>query len=246
MNPVYTINDTFYYPTVTCSGALCPPNSAPFVQNTLNNAIVPAGTVFGSCGAATALPGCATAGPTNLPDISNDPDYTSFLTVGGNLYSVVQFESPVPSAAYMMQINVAQNGMLSVAPGTLTAIDWSASGGLMNPCAGSVTPWQTHLGSEETIGNDARDFASTFLGATIAGGANTVALSNGFLMASMRYFGVYPNTLSAATVAQYMQPYKCVTREARLAARNTRRAMRHADLLLTRALRRVAQVRLRD
>lgn len=27
--------------------------------------------------------------------------------------------------------------------------NWSAWGGLWTPCAGSVTPWQTHFGSEE-------------------------------------------------------------------------------------------------
>jgi hypothetical protein len=29
------------------------------------------------------------------------------------------------------------------------AMDWSKYGGLWTPCAGSVTPWQTHFGSEE-------------------------------------------------------------------------------------------------
>lgn len=37
---------------------------------------------------------------------------------------------------------------------TLSAVsqrptNWSAWGGLWTPCAGSVSPWQTHLGSEE-------------------------------------------------------------------------------------------------
>jgi hypothetical protein len=227
MNPIFTINDTAHYPTLTCSGSLCPTNGVPYMQNTLNKAIPSAGTTFSTC-FPSGTTGCATAVPTSLQDISNDPDYTSFLTVGGNLYSVVQFETPLPAAVYMMQINVASNGDLSVQPGSLTAIDFSASGGLVSPCAGSVTPWMTHLGSEELwgLGNaaDGRDFAGNFLGVTTLNGFNTISITNTastntlanclnqfypcFLQGFMRYFGVYPNTLTTATVQQYLQPYK--------------------------------------
>ena len=210
-NPIYTINDTLYYPTNTCSGALCPTGATSYVQNIGNNAIPPAGAQFGTCAPAS-LSGCATAGPTTFGDISNDPDYVSFLTVGGSMYSVAQFESPLPAASYMMQISVASNGDLSVVPGSLAPIDWSASGGLMNPCAGSVTPWQSHLGSEETVTLDGRDFATTFLSVSALNG-NTISLTSNSssmlnFMLAMRYFGVYPNTLSAAKVLQYLQPYK--------------------------------------
>ena len=54
-------------------------------------------------------------------------------------------------------------------------LDFSASGGVWVPCAGSVTPWQTHLGSEEyepdakafyeatgTVGSGVRDFLRFF------------------------------------------------------------------------------------
>ena len=54
-------------------------------------------------------------------------------------------------------------------------LDFSASGGVWVPCAGSVTPWQTHLGSEEyepdakafyeatgSVGSAVRDFLRFF------------------------------------------------------------------------------------
>ena len=33
----------------------------------------------------------------------------------------------------------------------IKAIDFSAVHGIWKPCAGLLTPWNTHLGSEETI-----------------------------------------------------------------------------------------------
>jgi secreted PhoX family phosphatase len=208
MQPIYTINDTAYYPMKTCLGALCPTNGTPYMQNTLNNAIPPAGAYFASCPGG-AVAGCATAGPSSFADVSNDPDYMSMLSVGGNLYSVIHFET-IPAAMYMMQLNMAANGELSVTPGSLTAIDWSASGGILNPCAGSTTPWQSHLGSEESVGLDGRDFAGTFLGVTSLSGYNTVSInstSTSGVPVIMRYFGVYPNTLTPAVVVQNLQPY---------------------------------------
>jgi len=41
----------------------------------------------------------------------------------------------------------------------LKEVDFSSQGGVWTPCAGSVTPWQTHLGSEE-YPPDAKDFYS--------------------------------------------------------------------------------------
>ncbi|TPV93000.1 MAG: DUF839 domain-containing protein [Myxococcales bacterium FL481] len=79
--------------------------------------------------------------------IANSADYNSILTVGDKLHMVTHFES-LPGGAYLTE--VAQDAKT----GALTAvstenIDFSAWGGLWNPCAGSVTPWGTHLGGEE-------------------------------------------------------------------------------------------------
>jgi len=56
-------------------------------------------------------------------------------------------------------------------------LDFSAHGGLWVPCAGSVTPWETHLGSEE-YEPDAKAFYS---------GGNTGSAVRDFL----RYFDAY-------------------------------------------------------
>jgi secreted PhoX family phosphatase len=79
--------------------------------------------------------------------VSVDADFSSLLPVGDKLYSVSHFESR-PGAMYLSELKQDK------ATGKLTAvstknIDFSEFGGLWVPCAGSVTPWGTHLGSEE-------------------------------------------------------------------------------------------------
>lgn len=75
MNTIYTVNDTAYYPTVTCTGSLCPPGAQPYTSNA-NYGYLVAGASIASCGGTTAQAvGCATAGPSAMPDISNVPDH---------------------------------------------------------------------------------------------------------------------------------------------------------------------------
>ena len=81
--------------------------------------------------------------------ISNDNDFSSLLIgkTDGKLYMVSHFEVS-PSAMYLTELS--QN----TATGALTPvktknIDFSSFGGGWIHCAGSVTPWGTHLGSEE-------------------------------------------------------------------------------------------------
>ena len=78
--------------------------------------------------------------------ISVDADFTSLLPIGGKLYSITHFENR-PGAMYLSELLQDADGnltMISTAP-----IDFSGLNGLWVPCAGSVTPWNTHLGSEE-------------------------------------------------------------------------------------------------
>jgi hypothetical protein len=201
-NPVYTINDTSVYPTSKCT-SMCPTDAVPFIQNNQNNALVMSTVAFGACGSAGAV-GCASAVASSFMDIANDPDHMSMLAVGGLLYSVVQFESANPAAMYGMQLSVSVSGDLGIVPGTLTPIDFSAYGGLVSPCAGSTTPWQSHLGSEESVGIDARDFAGTFFPGTVTN-YNTVSLSTASMF--MRYFGIYPAQLTAANLIANFDPY---------------------------------------
>ena len=79
--------------------------------------------------------------------ISNSNDFSSLLPIGNELYSVSHLESR-PGAMYLTKLNQ------DPATGKITAVstqnvDFSQWHGLWVPCAGSVTPWNTHLGSEE-------------------------------------------------------------------------------------------------
>jgi secreted PhoX family phosphatase len=86
-------------------------------------------------------------GSDGSPFISSDNDFSSLLEVGGRLFNITHFESR-PGAMYLTEL--AQSpGTGALTPVSTRNIDFSAWGGLWVPCAGSVTPWNTHLGSEE-------------------------------------------------------------------------------------------------
>jgi len=79
--------------------------------------------------------------------ISNDNDFASLIKKGNKLFMISHFETR-PAAMYITELSQ------DTTTGKLTAIktkniDFSAFNGLWVPCAGSVTPWNTHLGSEE-------------------------------------------------------------------------------------------------
>ncbi|NLK66853.1 MAG: DUF839 domain-containing protein [Campylobacteraceae bacterium] len=80
------------------------------------------------------------------PRISDDNDFSSLLTYGDKIFMISHFETR-PAAMYVTELKQEADGKL-VAVNTRN-IDFSEFGGLWVPCAGSVTPWGTHLGSEE-------------------------------------------------------------------------------------------------
>ncbi|KAG1663648.1 hypothetical protein FOA52_011703 [Chlamydomonas sp. UWO 241] len=86
---------------------------------------------------------------TMTPDVSNNPDFTSLhVTEGGNMFILAQFESPNPAAFYVVKVEQSEfDGHLT--PVWFKPTNFSAYGGLWVPCAGSVTPWGSHAGSEE-------------------------------------------------------------------------------------------------
>ncbi len=86
-------------------------------------------------------------GADGAPMISNSTDFSSLLMKGDQMYVISHFETR-PAAVYVTKVERdASTGQLTA---TDTApVDFSADGGLWVPCAGSVTPWGTHLGSEE-------------------------------------------------------------------------------------------------
>ncbi len=89
------------------------------------------------------------------PWISNSNDFSSLLTgTDGKLYMVSHFEES-PGGMYVTELlQDLATGALS--PVQTRIIDLSPFGGGWVHCAGSVTPWGTHLGSEE-YEPDARD-----------------------------------------------------------------------------------------
>jgi len=79
--------------------------------------------------------------------ISNDNDFASLLPVDGKLFMVSHFESR-PGAMYLTELKQdSATGLLS--PVSTKNIDFASIHGGWVHCAGSVTPWNSHLGSEE-------------------------------------------------------------------------------------------------
>lgn len=81
------------------------------------------------------------------PNISNSNDFASLLPVGDKIFMVSHFESR-PGAMYLTELN-QDVGTGELSPVSTRPIDFSGIRGGWVHCAGSVTPWNSHLGSEE-------------------------------------------------------------------------------------------------
>lgn len=86
--------------------------------------------------------------------ISNAADFTSLLPVGNKLFAITHFEDN-PAGMYLSEVAQDEAGKLSFT--STKPLDFAGVGGLWLPCAGTVSPWGTHLGSEE-YPDDARAF----------------------------------------------------------------------------------------
>ena len=126
--------------------------------------------------------------------ISVDADFTSLLPVGGKLYSITHFESR-PGAMYISELNQDAEGNLK--PVSTKPVDFSSFGGLWVPCAGSVTPWTTHLGSEEYPA-DARSIEM----------ATALDQIDDYDYPMVRYEGVNPATMSLDEFRNAYKPYR--------------------------------------
>jgi hypothetical protein len=95
----------------------------------------------------------------SIPFVSDTPDGQSVMQIGNTIQMVSQFEyvsndasgasryGVLPAMMNLSQLTQATNGNLSVA--SLSNIDTKEVGGLWITCAASMTPWTSHLGSEE-------------------------------------------------------------------------------------------------
>lgn len=88
------------------------------------------------------------------PHIHNSNDFSSLLQKDGQLFNISHFES-IPGAIYITTLN--QDPSTGVLTATDTRpIDLSATDGGWVHCAGSISPWNTHLASEEYPSNAAK------------------------------------------------------------------------------------------
>lgn len=79
--------------------------------------------------------------------ISDDNDHSTLLDVHGKLFMMSQFESR-PAAVYLTELSQNPNTGKLAATST-KPVSFAALGGGWVHCAGSRTPWKSHLGSEE-------------------------------------------------------------------------------------------------
>ena len=87
------------------------------------------------------------------PELCHKPDFMTLIPVGSKLFMINQFECS-PAAMYLTELEQDQaTGELSAL--STRPIDFSGVNGGIRHCAGMLTPWNTHLSSEEDI-RDAR------------------------------------------------------------------------------------------
>lgn len=88
-------------------------------------------------------------GTSNSPTVEGSGlDFTSIIEKDGKLHMVSQFECHV-GAIYTAELQQSKDGRLRPVANTLKYIDQSAYKGGWVHCAGTKTPWNSHLGSEE-------------------------------------------------------------------------------------------------
>ena len=131
-----------------------------------------------------------------LGRVSHRPDFTSLIPAGDALFSLTHFEER-PGAVYLTELaQDPEHGYLQAR--STRPLDLSGVGGIYAPCAGSVTPWYSHLGGEE-YEPDARAFEAAV--------EHDSAIEGSF-RAMARYFDVDPKQASTEELAEVLQPYR--------------------------------------
>lgn len=165
----------FKYNTIMRSGANPAGSAAPF------------GTIFD-------IEGQPIKSEDGSVHVASDNDFSSLITGGdGKVYMVSHFETR-PAAMYVTEMDQNPSSGILTAKRT-RPLDFSAFNGGWVHCAGSVTPWGNHLGSEE-YPPDAKQWRD-----------NTI---DGYNAAMVRYFPVARGAADAdlpALALQHMNPY---------------------------------------
>jgi len=122
----------------------------------------------------------------------------------------IHLENPNPSSVYALAMTQAADGKLTVT--NSEPVDFSKWGGAWVLCAGSYSPWNTHLGGEE-YEPDARylEEAQCFAAAECGDESLEVIDEDGFgkITDMIRYFGIYgSDSTSLDEVKSVFNPYK--------------------------------------
>jgi len=144
--------------------------------------------------------------------ISNAPDYTTIIKTKGQIYMITQFEAPNPSSMYMVRLTQnSDDGELTM-QGDPIPIDTSSAAGLWNMCAGSRSPWNTHIGGEE-YEPDAKAFeqATCLYNSTCGSSSLEILDADSFsgIIEFIRYFDIYATeSTPIAEVKAVFNPYR--------------------------------------
>jgi uncharacterized protein len=98
-------------------------------------------------GARIAANGSLVKDDAGQPRVSNQNDYSSLHEVGGNKFLVHSYED-YPAQLYVTKLAQDAAGVLTAT--ATKAADLSSIDGLYRSCAGSTTPWNTHISAEES------------------------------------------------------------------------------------------------
>ncbi|WP_051256636.1 PhoX family protein [Cystobacter fuscus] len=129
--------------------------------------------------------------------ISPSNDFSSLLQAGNRIFEVTHFET-TPAAMYLSELRQSPDGKLTAQ--STRPIDFSGVDGLWTPCAGSVSPWGTHLGSEE-YPPDARATEKAEAAGTVSGLSSSER-------SMLRYWGLDASTATVDQVKAVYSPYR--------------------------------------
>merc|ERR1719401_1589071 len=128
------------------------------------------------------------------------PDFASLIHQNERTVMVVHMEN-FPGGTYLLELDQdSATGKLTLTKSTF--MDWSKYGGMWNPCAGTLSPWNTHLGAEE-YGPDYLGFASITGFPTCNEGWCSWADPARSWADVMRYHNVYPDVNQTGGFAAY-------------------------------------------
>ncbi|MDD2368428.1 MAG: DUF839 domain-containing protein [Sulfuricurvum sp.] len=148
----------------------------------MNTTDVIGGTTVGAILDVNGNPIMDTSTATPTPFVSDTPDGQSVMQIGNTIQMVSQFEyvtadgsgasryGVLPAMMNLSTLTQAANGDFSVS--NISNINTSSVSGLWITCAASMTPWTTHLGSEEYEPNAKLVELGTGSGTDTLGGPN--------------------------------------------------------------------------